>query len=175
MPPDVAAEVMGQLKWEKGASTTFRRVCKGWRDVHDQRLRQLSVADCRLNSAELSRSVSRFVRRVWEIVSVDGDTLHPAIDTITSVGGSGDEEWLWALAGLTSLTGISLERCPRRVSDDGLRAVAGLTDLTDLKLENCRRVSDDGLDRGAGHGPSLPSPPSTCLDVTKSQTTGCGH
>jgi hypothetical protein len=35
LPPDVAGEVMEQLKWERGASAVFRTVCKGWQDAHD--------------------------------------------------------------------------------------------------------------------------------------------
>ena len=43
MPPEVAGEVIEQLKWERGATAVFRRVCKGWRDAHDQCVRHLRL------------------------------------------------------------------------------------------------------------------------------------
>ena len=43
MTPDVAGEVMEQLKWDRGASGVFRQTCKGWRDAHDQSVTRLSV------------------------------------------------------------------------------------------------------------------------------------
>ena len=38
MPPDVAGEVMDHLKWDRRASAVFRKICKGWRDSHDERV-----------------------------------------------------------------------------------------------------------------------------------------
>jgi hypothetical protein len=43
MPPDVAGEVLDNLKWDRGASVVFRKVCKGWRDAHDDRATRLNV------------------------------------------------------------------------------------------------------------------------------------
>jgi len=43
IPPDVAGEVMEQLKWDRGASAVFRKICKGWREAHDQSVTRLSV------------------------------------------------------------------------------------------------------------------------------------
>ena len=43
MSPDIAGEVMEHLKWDRGASAVFRKICQGWRDAHDQRVTRLSV------------------------------------------------------------------------------------------------------------------------------------
>ena len=43
MTPDVAGEVMEQLKWDRGASGVFRQACTGWRDAHDLSVVRLSV------------------------------------------------------------------------------------------------------------------------------------
>jgi hypothetical protein len=53
MPPDVAGEVMEQLKWDRGASAVFRKVCKGWRDSHDERVTSLKVTGNSLQSTVL--------------------------------------------------------------------------------------------------------------------------
>jgi hypothetical protein len=120
MSPDVAGEVMDQLKWERRASAVFRRVCKGWRDAHDQGVLRLQLnSRDRLNSAKLSRFMLRF-QRVKEM-DMCGDLNHPI-----------DDECLRALVGLTALIGLNSRYCGR-VSDDGLRALAGLTALTSLK------------------------------------------
>jgi len=147
MPPDVAEEVIVQLKWERGASAVFRRVCKGWRDAHEQCALRLSVnaclsmSDCRFNYAKMmSRFIMRF-QRINEIVMVRGPLVgHPA----GSVECSGADKWLQALAGLTALTSLDLQEC-WEVTDDGLRALSSLTALTDLHLGFCRQVSDNGL------------------------------
>jgi hypothetical protein len=147
MPPDVACEVMEQLKWERGASAVFRRVCKGWRDVHDQCLRHLSVnARLRINSARRFNSAlmkSRFILRFQRVHKIDvrGDPLHRA-----------------AVAGVC------------RAADKWLRALAGLTDLTSLDLCGCSQTT--GCWRWLA---SLPSPTSTCTAVAKCQRTGCEH
>ena len=64
MPPYVAEEVMEQLKWERGASVIFRKICKGWRDAHDQSVSRLSVTSDSLPSSFKMRT--RF-QRVKEI------------------------------------------------------------------------------------------------------------
>jgi hypothetical protein len=81
IPPDVACETMERLKWEREVSAVFRRVCKGWRDAHDQCMRHLSVRPGWLNSAHLRRYILRFVQRVKE-KDMCGDTLDPSIDAI---------------------------------------------------------------------------------------------
>jgi hypothetical protein len=43
MTPNVAGEVMEQLKWNRGASGVFRQTCKGWRYAHDQSVIRLTV------------------------------------------------------------------------------------------------------------------------------------
>jgi hypothetical protein len=140
-----------QLKWERGASGVFRRVCKGRRNLHDQCVRRLSVDAClnvnarRFNSALM---MSRFVLRFQKVNEIDvrGDPLHcPAI----AVVGSGAEKWLRALASLTALTSLNLQQC-REVSNNGLHALVGLTALKNLNLWGCDRVSDDGLQALAG-------------------------
>ena len=45
MTPDVAGEVMEQLKWDKKALAVFRQTCNGWRDAHDQTVTRLRVTD----------------------------------------------------------------------------------------------------------------------------------
>jgi hypothetical protein len=44
MPLDVAAEVIEHLKWDRGASAVFRRICKEWRDAHDQIVRMFHLS-----------------------------------------------------------------------------------------------------------------------------------
>ena len=160
-------------RWERGASGVFRRVCKGWRDAHDQCVRDLSLNarlsanSRRLNSAlMLSRFMLRF-QRAKQII-VRGDPLYyPDIADV----GFGADKWLRALAGLTALTDLNLQQC-EQVSDDGLRALIGLTALTDLELGGCYHVSDNGL-RALGSLTAL-----TTLSLAgceECQTTGCGR
>ena len=204
MSPDVAGEVMEQLEWERLASGVFRRVCKGWRDAHDQCVRYLSVnarlsADAlmmmwtpRFNSSRMM--MNRFILRFQRVQRIDirgsGDPPHRPF-----VGDA--DKWLWALDGLTALTSLDLHGC-RQVSDDGLRELAGFTALTYLNLVGCHQVSDIGLqalanltvlitldlsdcDRacqttGCRHWPaSLPTPTYICRAIIKCQTIGGGH
>jgi hypothetical protein len=146
MPPEVTGEVMEHMKWERQASAIFRRVCKGWRDTHDQCVRRLSV-NARLSvdaprfnvALMLSRSILRF-QRVHEIEVRDD----PLRFTGAAVVGSSTDKLFGALAGLTALTRLDLKQC-RKVSNNGLQALASPTALTNLNLCGCSRVSDDGL------------------------------
>jgi hypothetical protein len=108
MSPDVVEEVMDRLKWDRRASAVFRRVCKRWRDAHDQCVRRLTVQAGQFNSdVVMSRFISRF-QRVREIHQLHGDQLYrPAI----AVGGISGPGWFWALAGLTALTRLKLAFC----------------------------------------------------------------
>jgi hypothetical protein len=169
MPPVAAAEVMRQLESERGALAVFRRVSKGWRDAHDQRMVHLRFDASWFNTAQLSRFMSRFPRVKGIRIIGDVPPRHAIIP-----GSSGDEQWLRALTGLTAVTVLNLKKCERasdvvllalagftsltslnlcccsEVSDNGLRAIAILTALTDLNLQECGRVSDDGLRALAG-------------------------
>jgi hypothetical protein len=64
MPADVAGEVMEHLKWDRGASETFRQICKGWRGAHDQSVTRLRVTGDSLPSSFVL--MTRF-QRVKEI------------------------------------------------------------------------------------------------------------
>jgi hypothetical protein len=131
MPPYVAGEVMEQLKWERGASVVFRRVCKGWRDMHDQCVRHLSVNTHWFNSAQMLMRVMMRCQRVNEIDMRGNPQCRPA----SVVVGSSADKWLWALAGLTARTSLNLQQFGT-VSNNGLRALAGLTSLSRLNLED---------------------------------------
>jgi hypothetical protein len=80
MPPNVAEEVLDQLQWERGASAVFRRICKGWRDAHDQCLLHLSVNARQFNSAlPMSRFILRFQRaNQIEVRDLNRDLNRPA-------------------------------------------------------------------------------------------------
>jgi hypothetical protein len=140
MPPDMAEEVMEHLKWDKGASAVFRKICKGWRDAHDQRITLLNVTG---DSLRLSSLLGTRFPRVKEIgvrisrVSCDANSYY-------------DHKWLRTLADLTALTSLDLSNC-EEVSDAELDALAGLTALTSLNLTKCTQVSYDGFCALAGH------------------------
>eukprot|EP00959_Pyramimonas_sp_CCMP1952_P107540 2248188-Pyramimonas_sp.AAC.1 len=40
---DIVGKVMAQLQWERGASASFRFVCRRWRQMHDALLTELFV------------------------------------------------------------------------------------------------------------------------------------
>jgi hypothetical protein len=140
---------MELLKWERGASAVFRRVCKGRRDAHDQCVLHLTVNARTIVITNARRfdyaiMMSRFILRFQRAQQLDvrGDPLHCI--TIAREDGGADK-WLQALVGLTALTSLNLKG-RNRVSDDGLRALgAGLTGLATLKLEYCPEFSDNGL------------------------------
>jgi Leucine-rich repeat (LRR) protein len=135
MPPDMAGEVMGHLKWDKGASALFRQTCKGWRDAHDENLTCLNV-----NGNSLTSSFT-IVRTRFPKVKEIGVRFHAGPSFINTFY---DEQWLQTLASLPALTNLDLEDC-QQVTDDGLLALACLTALTNLNLKMCMQVSDDGL------------------------------
>ena len=147
MPPDVAREVLERLKWERQASGVFRRVCKGWRDTHDQCVRHLSVsAHLSVNTHQFDSALmmSRFLLRFRRVNEMDvrGDRF--CLPGMAEEEGSDADKWLRALFSLTALTTLNLGFC-KQLSDDGLRSLSSLTALANLNLEYCVQVSDDGL------------------------------
>jgi hypothetical protein len=49
MTPDLAGEVIKQLKWwdSRGVSALFRLTCKGWQEAHDQSVMSLRMTSFR--------------------------------------------------------------------------------------------------------------------------------
>eukprot|EP00242_Pyramimonas_sp_CCMP2087_P001278 CAMPEP_0198229078 /NCGR_PEP_ID=MMETSP1445-20131203/113933_1 /TAXON_ID=36898 /ORGANISM="Pyramimonas sp., Strain CCMP2087" /LENGTH=327 /DNA_ID=CAMNT_0043909519 /DNA_START=216 /DNA_END=1199 /DNA_ORIENTATION=- len=134
IPPDVAGEVMEQLKWDRGASAVFRKICKGWRDAHDESVTRLTVSGNPLPGNFMLRMRFPRVKDIGvrpQSGARFGHTLY-------------NDQWLRTLTGLTGLTSIDLTSC-QEVSDNGLRTLAGLTTLTSLNLSGCFKVSGDGL------------------------------
>jgi hypothetical protein len=162
MPTDVVVEVMEHLEWDRGASAVFRRICKGWRDAHDERVLRLI-----LNGNSLP---SRFlVRMKFPRLKEIGVRVKPAPNHFVLTFQA--DKWLGRLAGLTDLVtsldlssrcygvtneglrilaGLNLESCDQAVSDGEFRALAGFTALTCLNLGGSDNVSDDGLRALAG-------------------------
>jgi hypothetical protein len=145
VPPYVAEEVMEHLKW--GASVVFRKMCKGWRDAHDQSVTRLRVAGNSLPSSAIDGTIFPRVKEL-EV------RFHPillGVKTFCIVSNSFaitfvDENWLQTLAGL-------------------------LAHHTSLDLTACVEVMDC-----AHHWPaSLPSPASTWHIVIKCPMLDCSH
>jgi hypothetical protein len=145
MPPDVAAEVMKNFKRNRYAvSAVFRKVCKGWRAIHDQRVTRLSVAAG--DSLPSSDSMTTRFQRLKDIrVRRHTDALFARTCVV-------DDQWLQKLAELAGLvTCLDLSHCSRvQVADNGIRALASLTAVTNLNLGDCEQVSDDWLHTVAG-------------------------
>jgi hypothetical protein len=159
MPPDVVAEVIEHLKWDRGASAVFRRICKGWRDAHDERVLRLI-----LNGDSLP---SRFlVRMKFPRVKEIGVRVKPAPNHFVLTFKA--DMWLGRLAGLTDLvTSLDLSSRCYEVTNEGLRILAG------LNLESCdQAVSDGEFQALAGF---TASPASTWGVAIMCRTTGCGH
>jgi hypothetical protein len=145
MTPDMAGEVMEQLKWVRRASAVFRKMCKGWRDAHDQSVTRLTVSLPGILMTRFPRVKDIGVRLLPHIHY----TAHPSIDG----------QWLRTLAGFTALTSLNLVGC-REVSDCGMRALAGLIALTSLNLARCFKLTNGGFRELSGLTAL------TCLDLS---------
>jgi hypothetical protein len=98
IPPYVVGEVMEQLKWDRGASAVFRKICKGWREAHDQSVTRLSVIG---DSLPGNFMLGMRFPRVKEIgVRRQSGALyaHPFYN----------DQWLRTLASLTTFTSLNL-------------------------------------------------------------------
>jgi hypothetical protein len=142
MPPDMAGEVMQHLKWHRGASAVFRKICKEWRDTHDQRVTRLSVKG---DSVRLS---SLLAPRFPRVKDIRVRRRKGARDAHVYY----DEKWLRILADLTALTSLNLaQHMMPKMSELGLLAIysmgaldmSGLNALANLNLTKCTQVSDD--------------------------------
>jgi hypothetical protein len=134
MPPFVAGEVMEQLKWDRRASAVFRKICKGWRDAHDQSVSCLVVKDNSLPGILRTRFPRVKEIRARLLPGRSSFVVHPSLD----------DRWWRTLTSLTALTSLNLVGC-REVSDDGMRALAGLATLTSLSLSRCEKLTDGKL------------------------------
>ena len=139
IPPDVAGEVMEQLKWDRGASAVFRKICKGWREAHDQSVTRLSVSGNSLPRNFVLRMRFPRVKEIGVCLQSGAQSAHTFYN----------DQWLRTLTGITALTSLDLRYC-EQVSDDGLRTLAGFMSLTSLDLTQCKQVSDAGLRTLAG-------------------------
>jgi Leucine-rich repeat (LRR) protein len=152
LPEELMLLVLDRLDWELRESAVVRLTCLRWRNIPDGGCKTLRL--CYRATDEMVGALCARLPALTEmeltsrsltdeglgVVAGLTSLTHLSLALCLKVSGEG----LAAAAGITSLTQLNLSNCPK-VTDKGLRAVAGLTGLTDLSLDHCSMVTDKGL------------------------------
>uniref|UniRef100_A0A7S0WN02 F-box/LRR-repeat protein 15-like leucin rich repeat domain-containing protein n=1 Tax=Pyramimonas obovata TaxID=1411642 RepID=A0A7S0WN02_9CHLO len=125
LPDLVFDKVLEQLRCDRGASATFRSVCKKWQEVHDSALEGLRV---------------KRVPADWIV----GNRLG-GVKKLNLRGCDGlSDQTIGTLGSLSRLTHLELFDC--KISDDHIAVLAPrLTSLTHLNLGSCSALTDEGV------------------------------